>query len=46
MVEQVTFQTIFQFLQTVGILTAVYYYIMTLRNAERARQREMIFQRF
>ena len=46
MIEQVTFQTIFQFLQTVGILTAVYYYIMTLRNAERARQREMIFQRF
>jgi hypothetical protein len=45
MVEQVTFQTIFQFLQTVGILTAVFYYIMTLRNVERARQRETIFQR-
>jgi len=45
MVEQVTFQTIFQFLQTVGILTAVYYYIMTLRNTSKTRQRELIYQK-
>jgi hypothetical protein len=32
MVEQVTFQTIFQFLQTVGILVGVFYYIMTIRT--------------
>ena len=37
MVEQVTFQTIFQFLQTVGILMGVYYYIMTIR-ANRTNQ--------
>ena len=30
MVEQVAFQTVFQFLQTVGILVGVFYYIMTL----------------
>jgi hypothetical protein len=35
MVEQVTFQTIFQFLQTVGILVGVYYYIMTIRTNQR-----------
>lgn len=45
MVEPITFQTIFQFLQTVGILTAVFYYITTLRNAERAKNRDLLFQR-
>jgi hypothetical protein len=35
MVEQVTFQTIFQFLQTVGILVGVLYYIMTIRSNQR-----------
>jgi hypothetical protein len=38
MVEQVTFQTIFQFLQTVGILVGVYYYIMTIRTNQRNQQ--------
>jgi hypothetical protein len=38
MVEQVTFQTLFQFLQTVGILVGVSYYIMSLRNQAKARQ--------
>jgi hypothetical protein len=37
MVEQLTFQIIFQFLQTVGILVGVYYYISTLRNAQKAQ---------
>jgi hypothetical protein len=38
MVEQVTFQTIFQFLQTMGILVGVYYYIMTIRTNQRNQQ--------
>jgi hypothetical protein len=37
-VEEVTFQTIFQFLQTIGILVGVSYYIISLRNQEKARQ--------
>jgi len=44
MVEQMTFQTIFQFLQTVGILVGVVYYIITLRNAERSRQTQLLMQ--
>jgi hypothetical protein len=38
MVEQVTFQTIFQFLQTVGILVAVFYYVMTIRANQRNQE--------
>ena len=38
MVEQVTFQTIFQFLQTVGILVGVYYYIMTIKANQRNQE--------
>jgi len=38
MVEQVTFQTVFQFLQTVGILVGVYYYIMTIRTNQRNQE--------
>jgi hypothetical protein len=38
MVEQVTFQTIFQFLQTVGILVGVYYYITTIRTNQRNQE--------
>ena len=38
MVEQVTFQTIFQFLQTVGILVGVYYYITTIRVNQRNQE--------
>ncbi len=41
MVEQVTFQTLFQFLQTVGILVGVFYYISTLRNAQRTQQLQL-----
>jgi hypothetical protein len=41
MVEQITFQTIFQFLQTVGILVGVFYYIMTLRNSQRTQQQQL-----
>lgn len=38
MVEQLTFQTLFQFLQTVGILVGVFYYIMTIRTNQRNQQ--------
>jgi len=38
MVEQVTFQTLFQFLQTVGILVGVFYYIMTIRANQRNQE--------
>jgi hypothetical protein len=38
MAEPVTFQTIFQFLQTVGILMGVYYYITTIRTNQRNQQ--------
>ena len=42
MVEQVTFQTLFQFLQTVGILVGVSYYIVSIRNQNRTRQIQII----
>ena len=38
MVEQVTFKTIFQFLQTAGILAGVFYYIMTIRTYQRNQE--------
>jgi hypothetical protein len=41
MVEQVTFQTLFQFLQTVGILVGVFYYIMTIRTNQRNQELTM-----
>jgi len=43
MVEQITFQTVFQFLQTAGILVGVYYYITTLRNAQKNRKSEVLW---
>jgi len=38
MVEQLTFQTLFQFLQTVGILVGVFYYIITIRTNQRNQE--------
>ncbi len=38
MAEQVTFQILFQFLQTVGILVGVYYYIMTIRTNQKNQE--------
>jgi hypothetical protein len=38
MAEQITFQIIFQFLQTVGILVGVFYYIMTIRTNQRNQE--------
>ena len=42
MVEQLTFQTLFQFLQTIGILVGVSYYIVSLRNQSRTRQIQIV----
>ena len=39
MVEQVTFQTIFQFLQTVSIMVGIAYYLMILRNQQESQQK-------
>jgi len=44
MAEQITFQIIFQFLQTVGILVGVSYYILSLRNQNRARKTRLYIQ--
>jgi hypothetical protein len=41
MVEQVTFQTLFQFLQTVGILVGVYYYITTIRTNQKNQELQL-----
>lgn len=38
MVEQVTFQTIFQFLQTVSIMVGIAYYLMILQNQQKSQQ--------
>jgi len=44
MVEQVTFQTLFQFLQTVSIIVGISYYIMVLNNQQK-NQRQAILTR-
>jgi len=41
MVEQVTFQTLFQFLQTVGILVGIIYYLFIMRNSQRNQQMQL-----
>ena len=41
MAEQITFQIIFQFLQTVGILIGVFYYIMTIRTNQRNQKMQL-----
>lgn len=38
MVEQITFQTIFQFLQTVSIMVGIAYYLMILQNQQKAQK--------
>jgi hypothetical protein len=40
----VDYQTLFQFLQTIGILVGVSYYIVSLRNQSRTRQIQLIVQ--
>jgi hypothetical protein len=41
MVEQMAFQTVFQFLQTMGILVGVFYYVMTIRANQRNQQLQL-----
>ena len=40
MVEAVTFQTIFQFLQTVSIMVGIAYYLMILQNQQKTQKHQ------
>jgi len=40
-IEQLTFQTVFQFPKTVGILVSVFYYITTIRANQRNQQLQL-----
>ena len=42
---EITYQMVLSILQTAGILVGIYYYVMTLRNAQKNRMIEMVFQR-
>jgi hypothetical protein len=42
---EITYQMVLSTLQTVGILVGIFYYVMTLRNAQKDRMIEMVFQR-
>ena len=44
MVEQITFQTIFQFLQTLSIMVGISYYILNLRNSQKTRETSLALQ--
>jgi len=39
---ELTLQVVLQIIQTVGILVGIFYYIMTLRNAEKNRKMQML----
>ena len=45
MVDQITFQTLFQFLQTISIMVGITYYFLILRNNEKTRQTDMLMFR-
>ena len=42
---ELTLSVVLQILQTTGILVGIYYYITTLRNAQKNRMIEMVFRR-
>jgi hypothetical protein len=42
---EITLPIVLQIVQTAGILVGIFYYIMTLRNSTKARQRELIHQK-
>ena len=42
---EIAYQMVLQILQTVGILVGIVYYITILRNSQKARQTELLFQR-
>ena len=41
----VSYQMVLSTLQTAGLLVGIFYYITTLRNAEKNRTKEMVFRR-
>ena len=41
MVEAITFQTIFQFLQTTSIMVGIVYYLMILQNQQKSQQQAL-----
>jgi hypothetical protein len=43
---EITLSIVLQFFQTAGILVGIIYYLTIMRNVQRSKQREMIFQRF
>ena len=46
MVEAITFQTIFQFLQTLSIMVGIAYYLMILQNQEKTRKTQIFMNLF
>ena len=45
MVEQITFQTIFQFLQTMSIMVGIAYYLMILQNQQKTQKHQQETQK-
>lgn len=45
MMVDMTYQMVLNTLQTAGLLVGIFYYITTLRNAEKNRIKEMVFRR-
>jgi len=45
MMVDVNYQMLLSTLQTVGLLIGIFYYIMTLRNAQKNRMKEMVLHR-
>lgn len=41
---EITFQMVLSTLQTVGLLVGIFYYIMTLRNAQKSRDAQIFLQ--
>jgi hypothetical protein len=42
---ELTYQMVLSTLQTVSIMVGIYYYLMILRNTEKTRRRDIMFQR-
>ena len=45
MMAEITYQMVLSTLQTAGLLVGIFYYITTLRNAQKNRTIDMVFQR-
>ena len=43
---EITYQMVLSTLQTVGILAGIVYYLTIIRNTSKARERELIYQKF